>query len=58
MKTKEQLIDEIEEKSRIIYEMSSIIDLEKILEEIEKGIKKVKYVEKVINKIGGNNENI
>jgi len=56
MKTKEQLIDEIEEKSRILYEMSSIRDLEKILEEIEKGIKKVEYVEKVINKIGASDE--
>lgn len=53
MKSKEQLINEIEEKSRILYEMSSIRDLEKILEEIEKVIKKVKYVEKIMDKIGG-----
>lgn len=53
---KEQLINQIEERSRILYEKASIRDLEKMLEEIEKAIKKVKYVEKIINKIGGNNE--
>ena len=56
MKSKEQLIDEIQEKSRILYEMSSIRDLEKKLEEIEKRIKKIKYVEKIMNKLGENNE--
>lgn len=53
---KEQLIEQIEERSRILYKKASIRDLEKLLEEIEKAIKKVKYVEKIINKIGGNNE--
>lgn len=56
MKSKEQLIDEIQEKSRILYKMSSIRNLKKILEEIEKGIKKIKYIEKIMNKIGENNE--
>ena len=53
MKSKEKLIDEIEEKSRILYKMCSISELEKVLDQIEKSIKKVKYVEKVINKMGG-----
>ena len=52
---KEELINEIEEKSRLLYKMASITDLEKILEQIEKSIKKVKYVEKIINKIDGDN---
>lgn len=52
MKSKEQLIDEIEEKSRILYKMCSIYELEKVLDQIEKSIKKVRIVEKIINKVG------
>lgn len=51
--SKEMLINEIERKSRILYEKTSITDLESILKEIEKAIKKVEYVEKIANKIGG-----
>lgn len=51
MKSKEQLINEIEEKMRMLYEMSSIIDLEKTIDEIDKTIGKIEYIKKLLSKL-------
>lgn len=50
--TKEELIKEIETKTRILYEKLSLEDLEKALKEVEKAVNKVESIEKVIKKIG------
>lgn len=57
MKDKEEIINEIEIKSRILYKKMSISDLEKILKEFEKAIKKVEYIEKIVNTICEKNDN-
>ena len=51
MKSKEQLINEIEEKNRILYKMASVSDLEGILKDLEKALKTVKYFKELLEKI-------
>lgn len=56
MKSKEQLINEIEEKMRMLYEMSSIRDLEKAIDEIDKTIERIEHIKKLFSKLGDEEE--
>ena len=56
MKTKEQLIEEVEKKMRYLLNQSSISDIEKILKELDKMIGKIQYIKKIMSKVEDYNE--
>lgn len=51
MKSKEQLINEIEEKGRVLCKLLSTKELEELLSEYEKTINRVNYVKKLLSKL-------
>ena len=56
MKSKEQLINEIEEKNRALLEMLSISDLEELLGKTEKAEKRANYVKNLLSKLDDEEE--
>ena len=51
MKTKEQLIEEVEKKMKYLLEQSSIRDIEKVSKELDRMIGKIQYIKKIMSKI-------
>lgn len=56
MKSREQLIEEIEEKGRVLYKLLSIKELEELLSEYEKTINRVNYVKNLLSKLDDEEE--
>ena len=56
MKTKEQLIEEVEKKMNYLLNQSSISDIEKISKELDRMIGKIQYIKKIMSKVEDYNE--
>lgn len=57
MKTKEQLIEEVEKKMNYLLVQSSIRDIEKVSKELDRMIGKIQYIEKIMSKVEDYNDN-